>query len=120
MKIFLKFLPILLVLAGVILWFAIPVAADWVLAHTKGFIGLGLLSVAGLGIMLYFALVLKFSRKSLLYALGVVVFVIITIWLLANHEAIFAWMDVHLGSWGTVGVLLIFCLVFYIVMRILF
>ena len=39
--------------------------------------------------------------------------------LLYFHEAIFAWLDTTFGGWGTAGILLLFCLVVRIIMRLL-
>lgn len=57
--------------------------------------------------------------KYLPYILALLLFVGMCLVLLYFHEAIFAWLDTTFGGWGTAGILLLFCLVVRIIMRLL-
>ena len=112
--------PIILVFIGVITFFAVPVVNAMFLKLASG--GKGLLYLLAFGgvLFLYYYMIYRQEWKTLRYILAVILFTVFCIWALANKDAIFYFLESNLGSWGMSGVLLIFCLVFYIVMRRLF
>ena len=57
--------------------------------------------------------------KYLLYILALILFVGGCLLLLYYREAIFAYLDANFGGWGTAGILLLFCLVFWIIKNLL-
>ena len=79
-----------------------------------------LVIIAGIALFFYFWRGRGFKGKTLRYAVAVIIFTAIALIGLINHELIFAFLEEHLGTWGTTGVLLLFCAVFGLAMYILF
>ena len=79
-----------------------------------------LVIIAGIALFFYFWKGRGFTGKGLRYAIAVIIFTAIALIGLINHEFIFAFLENHLGTWGTTGVLLVFCAIFGLAMYILF
>ena len=103
-------LPIMIIVVAVLLYYFIPTINEWVLRVSKGWKGALLLGVAGVALARYYALLLGFRGRTLAYAIGVIVFTGLCIWLLANWGWFTDFLEVHLGTWGMIGVLLLLCL----------
>lgn len=104
------FFPFILALAGVITYLAAPQFISFGLKVSQGILGLMVLGSIALLLWAHFFFVMKIRGKTMLYCIAVILFTMMCIWLLANREMVFSWMDQTLGVWGTTGVLLVFCL----------
>lgn len=78
-----------------------------------------ILAVIGIALFLWF-LKLGYRGKKLLYASAVLLFTIGCFIFLIHREMIFSFIDSTFGVWGGIGVLLGFCLIVWIIMKILF
>lgn len=102
-------LPVAIVTIAVLLYIFIPSINAWVLRMSKGWQGAVFLLGAGILLAVYYTWVMRFRGRALVYAIGVIVFTAVCIWLLANHEWFFDLLQTHLGTWGMIGVLLVLC-----------
>ena len=103
-------LPVGIIVVAVLLYLFIPVINAWVLQMSRGWQGALYLTGAGVLLAIYYAWVMRFRGRALLYAIGVIVFTAGCIWLLANWEWFTDMLQTHLGIWGMIGVLLVLCL----------
>ena len=103
-------LPVGIVVVAVLLYLFIPAINAWVLRMSRWWQGALYLTGAGVLLAIYYAWVMRFRGKALLYAIGVILFTAGCIWLLANWEWFTDMLQTHLGTWGMIGVLLVLCL----------
>ena len=102
--------PFLLVIIGVVTYLVAPSFIAFGLKISKGLLGLLVLGSLAALLSGYFILVLKVRGKTLFYCIAVTIFTMMCIWLLANHQMVFDYLDTHLGTWGSTGIILLFCL----------
>jgi hypothetical protein len=103
-------LPVGIIVVAVLLYLFIPAINAWVLRMSRGWQGALYLTGAGVLLAIYYAWVMRFRGRALLYAIGVILFTAGCIWLLANREWFTDMLQTHLGTWGMIGVLLVLCL----------
>lgn len=103
-------LPVGIVVVAVLLYLFIPAINAWVLRMSRGWQGALYLTGAGVLLALYYALLMGFRGRALGYAIAVILFTAVCIWLLANWEWFTDMLQTHLGTWGMIGVLLVLCL----------
>ena len=113
-------LPVAIIIVAVLLYFFIPTINAWVIRMSRGWQGALLLLGAGIVLGIYYALVMGFRGKALGYAIGVIIFTGVCIWLIANWDWFTDLLQTHLGTWGMIGVLLALCAVVGICMMCLF
>lgn len=104
-------LPVAIIIVAVLLYLFIPSINAWVIRMSSGWKGALFLTGAGIVLGVYYALIMGFRGKALGYAIAVIIFTAVCIWLIANWEWFTDLLQTHLGSWGMVGVLLVLCLV---------
>lgn len=104
-------LPVAIIIVAVLLYLFIPSINAWVIRMSSGWKGALFLTGAGIVLGVYYALIMGFRGKVLGYAIAVIIFTAVCIWLIANWEWFTDLLQTHLGSWGMVGVLLVLCLV---------
>ena len=78
------------------------------------------LGVLAIALFLLFWLKLRYRGKQLVYATAVIIFTFATLLLLIHHEMVFQLIENHFGTWGSIGIILAFCLVFWLIMKVLF
>lgn len=94
-------LAIGLVAVGVISYFFFPFAQVWLSRVLTG--GKGLVYLLGGGILLEaWFLIIGYRGKALLYALGILVFTILCIWLAINFDLVWDAMVGTIGLWPTI------------------
>ncbi len=103
-------LPVAIIVVAVLLYLFIPSINAWVLRMSRGWQGALYLTGAGVLLAIYYAWVMRFRGRALAYAIGVILFTVICIWLLANWEWFTTMLETNLGTWGMIGVLLALCL----------
>ena len=103
-------LPVAIIIVAVLLYLFIPSINAWVIRMSRGWQGALFLTGAGIVLCIYYALIMGFRGKALRYAIAVIIFTAVCIWLIANWEWFTDLLQTHLGSWGMVGVLLVSCL----------
>lgn len=107
-SIFWKYLfPLLLLAIGVVTYFLVPVINEWVSVHIQGWWGLLALAVAGIALWLYFYFALGFRGKGLRYATIIIIYTAMCLWLLANFNFITSYLEIHFGTWGMIGGLIV-------------
>lgn len=104
-------LPVGIIIVAVLLYIFIPSINAWVIRVSKGWQGALYLTGAGIVLGIYYALVMGFRGKALGYAIAVIIFTAICIWLIANWGWFTDMLQTHLGTWGMIGVLLALCAV---------
>ncbi len=102
-------LPVALVIVAVVLYFALPSIQDFVVRISKGWKGGLILLGAGYLLGLYYAYVMGFRGRKLIYAIFVIVFTVTCIWLAVNFDMVWEWLQMHVGTWGTIGIVLLLC-----------
>ena len=102
-------LPVVIIVVAVLLYLFIPTINAWVVRMSRGWQGALYLTGAGILLGVYYAFVMGFRGKALWYAIGVIVFTAICIWLIANWDWFTDLLQTHLGTWGMIGVLLALC-----------
>lgn len=112
--------PGLLFLVAIIAYLAIPSINAFFFRISAGWLGLLVLLALGALLFLWYNKLYHLEGKTLFYVICVILFTVFCIWMIANHEMIFALLEATLGTWGMIGVLIVFCIGLYIVMRILF
>lgn len=119
--VFWKFIfPILLFIAALLAYLAVPAINAFFFHISAGWLGLSIL--LGLGILLFFwyNTLYHLRGRALLYVIGVILFTVFCVWMLANREMVFTALEATLGTWGMIGALVVLCIVLYVVMQILF
>ena len=112
--------PLILVAVGVATYFLVPYVNQWVAEHIQGFWGLFWLALAGVLLWLWFYIGLGFRGSALKYATIVILFTAMCLWLIANWEWFTAFLELHLGTWGMTGVLLVIIVIVGIGLLVLF
>lgn len=102
-------LPVVIIVVAVLLYLFIPAINAWVVRMSRGWQGALYLTGAGILLGVYYAFVMGFRGKALWYAIGVIVFTAVCIWLIANWDWFTDLLQTHLGTWGMIGVLLALC-----------
>ena len=100
-------LPVAIIVVAVLLYLFIPAINAWVIRMSHGWQGAVLLLGAGIVLAIYYAWVMRFRGKALVYAIGVIIFTAVCIWLIANWTEFTDFLQAHLGTWGMIGVLLV-------------
>lgn len=110
---------IALVVVGFISYFAVPVVQAFferVLVGWKGLVYL----LGGAVVLETWFLILGYRGKALLYALGVLFFTILCIWLALNFDMVWDSMVSTLGLWPTIFIVLLGSLGLWFVIKVLF
>ena len=102
-------LPVAIIIVAVLLYLFIPAINAWVIRVSKGWQGALYLTGAGIVLGVYYAFVMGFHGKALGYAIGVLIFTSVCIWLIANWGWFTDMLQTHLGTWGMIGVLVALC-----------
>ena len=107
-----------LVVLGVIVCLVIPMFQDKVKEALVGWKGLVYLLGAGFVLEVWF-LIIGYRGKALLYALGILVFTILCIWLAINFDLVWDSMVNTLGLWPTIFIVLFGALGLWFVIKVL-
>ena len=107
-----------LVVLGVIVCLVIPMFQDKVKEAIVGWKGLVYLLGAGFVLEVWF-LIIGYRGKALLYALGILVFTILCIWLAINFDLVWDSMVNTLGLWPTIFIVLLGALGLWFVIKVL-
>ena len=107
-----------LVVLGVIVCLVIPMFQDKVKEALVGWKGLVYLLGAGFVLEVWF-LIIGYRGKALLYALGILVFTILCIWLAINFDLVWDSMIHTLGTWPTILIVLLGALGLWFVIKVL-
>ena len=107
-----------LVVLGVIVCLVIPMFQDKVKEALVGWKGLVYLLGAGFVLEVWF-LIIGYRGKALLYALGILVFTILCIWLALNFDLVWDSMVNTLGLWPTIFIVLFGALGLWFVIKVL-
>ena len=107
-----------LVVLGVIVCLVIPMFQDKVKEALVGWKGLVYLLGAGFVLEVWF-LIIGYRGKALLYALGILVFTILCIWLALNFDLVWDSMVHTLGLWPTILIVLLGALGLWFVIKVL-
>ena len=107
-----------LVVLGVIVCLVIPMFQDKVKEALVGWKGLVYLLGAGFVLEVWF-LIIGYRGKALLYALGILVFTILCIWLAINFDLVWDSMVNTLGLWPTILIVLLGALGLWFVITVL-
>ena len=107
-----------LVVLGVIVCLVIPAFQDRVKEALVGLKGLVYLLGAALVLEAWF-LIIGYRGKALLYALLILIFTIMCIWLAINFDLVWDSMIHTLGTWPTIIITLLGCLVLWFVIKVL-
>jgi len=99
-------LTVILVIVGVVSYFAIPFIHVFLSRVLVGWKGLLYLSGGGVLLTLWF-LYLGYRGKSLAFALMVLLFAILCIWLAINFDLIWDSMEATFGLWPTILIALL-------------
>lgn len=110
---------IALVVVGVISYLAIPVVQAFFVRVLAGWKGLVYLLGGALVLETWF-LIIGYRGKALLYALGVLFFTILCIWLAINFDMVWDSMVSTLGLWPTILIVLLGSLGLWFVIKVLF
>lgn len=110
---------IALVVVGFISYFAVPVVQAFFERVLVGWKGLVYLLGGALVLEAWF-LILGYRGKALLYALGVLFFTILCIWLALNFDMVWDSMVSTLGLWPTIFIVLLGSLGLWFVIKVLF
>ena len=106
------------VVLGVIVCLVIPAFQDRVKEALVGLKGLVYLLGAALVLEAWF-LIIGYRGKALLYALLILIFTIMCIWLAINFDLVWDSMIHTLGTWPTIIITLLGCLVLWFVIKVL-
>ena len=112
-------LPVVIVVVAVALYFAMPSIQDFVVRISKGWSGGLILVGAGIFLGCYYAAVMGFRGKALGYAIFVIVFTCLCIWLFVNFDELFDWLRDTIGVWWTIAITLVMCAVFWVAMKLM-
>ena len=111
-------LAIGLFILGVATYFLIPFVQAWfekVLVGWKGLVYL----LGGAFVLEAWFLIIGYRGKALLYALGILVFTILCIWLALNFNLVWDSMVTTIGLWPTILIVLLGCLGLWFVIKVL-
>ncbi|MBR3290951.1 MAG: hypothetical protein IKI66_02065 [Bacteroidales bacterium] len=109
---------IALVVVGFISYFAVPVVQAFFERVLVGWKGLACLLGGALVLEAWF-LIIGYRGKALLYALGVLIFTILCIWLAINFDMVWDSMVSTLGLWPTILIVLLGSLGLWFVIKVL-
>lgn len=110
---------IALVVVGFISYFAVPVVQAFFVRVLAGWKGLVYLLGGALVLETWF-LIIGYRGKALLYALGILFFTILCIWLAVNFDMVWDSMVSTLGLWPTILIVLLGSLGLWFVIKVLF
>ena len=110
---------IALVVVGFISYFAVPVVQAFFERVPVGWRGMVYLLGGALVLEAWF-LILGYRGKALLYALGVLFFTILCIWLALNFDMVWDSMVSTLGLWPTIFIVVLGSLSLWFVIKVLF
>ena len=108
-----------LVVLGVIVCLVIPIFQEKVKEALVGWKGLVYL-LGGAFVLEAWFLILGYRGKALLYALGILLFTILCIWLAINFTLVWDSMVNTLGTWPTIFIVLFGCLGLWFIIKVLF
>ena len=111
-------LAIVLVIVGVATYFLVPYVQAWfdkVLVGWKGLVYL----LGGAFVLEAWFLIIGYRGKALLYALGILVFTILCIWLAINFNLVWDSMVATIGLWPTILIVLFGALGLWFVIKVL-
>ena len=108
-----------LVVLGVIVCLVIPIFQEKVKEALVGWKGLVYL-LGGAFVLEAWFLILGYRGKALLYALGILLFTILCIWLAINFTLVWDSMVNTLGTWPTIIIVLFGCLGLWFIIKVLF
>ena len=111
-------ISIALFIVGVLTYILVPSVMAFFDRVLVGWKGLVYLMAGGLVLEAWF-LILGYRGKALLYALGILVFTILCIWLALNFDLVWDSMVNTLGLWPTILVVLLGCLGLWFVIKVL-
>ena len=106
-----------LVVVGVASYFLIPYLQAWFDKVLTGWKGLVYLFGGALVLEAWF-LIIGYRGKALLYALGILFFTILCIWLAINFNLVWDSMIHTLGTWPTIFIVLLGCLGLWFVIKV--
>jgi len=112
-------LPVAIVIVAVALYILVPVINDFVARKAVGWKGGLMLAGAGYLLGLYYAYIMGFRGKALVYAIMVIVFTVTCIWLAVNFDMVWDWLQNTIGNWGTIAIVLVLCLFVWLFMTIM-
>lgn len=107
-----------LIILGVIVCITVPFFHDAIVERLAGWKGMVILLGAAFILEIWF-LILGYRGKSLLIALGVLIFTILCIWLAINFDLVWDTMVTTLGLWPTILITLLGSIGLWIVIRFL-
>ena len=107
-----------LVVVGVARYFFIPYLQAWFERVLTGWRGLVYL-LGGAFVLEAWFLILGYRGKALLYALGILLFTILCIWLALNFDLVWDSMVNTLGLWPTIFIVLFGALGLWFVIKVL-
>ena len=107
-----------LVVVGVASYFFIPYLQAWFERVLTGWRGLVYL-LGGAFVLEAWFLILGYRGKALLYALGILLFTILCIWLALNFDLVWDSMVNTLGLWPTIFIVLFGALGLWFVIKVL-
>jgi hypothetical protein len=112
-------LAIALVAVGVLSYFAVPAVQTFFERVLSGWKGLVYLLGGALVLEAWF-LILGYRGKSLLYALGILLFTMLCIWLALNFDLVWNSMAATLGLWPTIIIVFLGAIGLWFVIKLLF
>ena len=86
---------------------------------TARFTQISISNQAGIFLGCYYAAVMGFRGKALGYAIFVIVFTCLCIWLFVNFDELFDWLRDTIGVWWTIAITLVMCAVFWVAMKLM-
>lgn len=99
----------LVVLFAIVFFLFAGEIISFIASFLIGWKGALILLAIAVALALYFTFGLKFRKKALIYAFFVIAFTMICIWLAVNFDAVWDFLQATLGTWGTIGVVLVLC-----------
>ena len=118
-KVYGTMMAIGLVFLGVVSYFFFPIAQVWFSRVLAGWKGLVYLLGGGVVLEAWF-LIIGYRGKTLLYALGILVFTILCIWLAINFNLVWDSMVATIGQWPTIFIVLFGALGLWYVIKVVF
>lgn len=103
---------------GFLTYLLVPIVQAYLDRVLTGWKGLVILLGAAVVLEGWF-LILGYRGKALLYALGILLFTILCIWLALNFTLVWDSMVNTLGTWPTIIIALLGCLVLWFVIKVL-
>lgn len=112
------FIPICIIFLGVLGFFLVPPFAAWVVSVLQSTTGI-LIFMGAMALLALFYYLLGFRGEEYTYIMMVVIFVFACIVTLINFDSIIDWLDATIGTWGTIGVMVLFGLFIWFLVRFL-